>query len=271
MVEDGHASAGDEALAKVVGFFLRQHGFEEQAAAVLRQALNEVIDGMRTGRWSLDSLEKTEKTYIGTKVEILFKFEFDLPSGERPDARVEGEDIDIKCTIRNSWMIPEEAFGKLCLLVRIDDRKSRFSIGVTRIDRRKLSPGRNRDNKASVSRRSGQEIRWIVENGCLPLNVIASLDEETRSEIFSRPVGMQRITQLFRLVHGIRIPRSVLETLATQQDPTRCARDALEVLKAEGIEVLQGHWKRNCERASQLGCTDLGRTEWIAFKTGPAR
>jgi len=60
----------DEQLGEVVEFFLRRSGFERQAALTLRRALDEVVDGMRTGRWSVDALEKTEKTYIGTKVEI---------------------------------------------------------------------------------------------------------------------------------------------------------------------------------------------------------
>ena len=39
----------------------------------LREALDEVIDTPRTGRFTLSQLEKTEKTYIGTKVEILVR------------------------------------------------------------------------------------------------------------------------------------------------------------------------------------------------------
>lgn len=75
----------DGPLYLVLEYFLRNTGFHHQAAATLRQALDEVIDGMRTGRWSVESLEKTEKTYIGTKVEILFKFDFDLPDGQNLD------------------------------------------------------------------------------------------------------------------------------------------------------------------------------------------
>src|SRR5687767_5744114 len=36
--------------------------------ASIRRALDEVIDGPRTGRWDVSQLEKTEKTYIGTKI-----------------------------------------------------------------------------------------------------------------------------------------------------------------------------------------------------------
>jgi hypothetical protein len=93
----------DPGLAKVVEFFLQINGFEAQAAETLRRALDEVIDGMRTGRWSVNSLEKTEKTYIGTKVEILFKFDFELPKGSKLDIRVEDTEVDIKCTVLKDW------------------------------------------------------------------------------------------------------------------------------------------------------------------------
>lgn len=271
MDEDNTNPPADRALSRVVDFFLSQSGFEKHAALVLRQALNEVVDGMRTGRWSVESLQKTEKAYIGTKVEILFKFEFELPDGEKLDTRIEGEDIDIKCTVRSTWMIPEEAFGKLCLLVKIDDRKSRFSIGVVRIDPERLSPGRNKDRKASISAGSGQDIRWLIENGALPVNVIGSLNRDDREAVFAKPIGTQRIAELFRRVHGVRIARTVLETLAKQQDPTRRAREARNLVAAEGIEVLQGHWKKERARSAELGCPDLGESEWIAFRTRRGR
>lgn len=141
----------DPGLTKVIGFFLKMHGFELQAAKTLRRALDEVIDGMRTGRWSVRSLEKTEKTYIGTKVEILFKFDFELPRGKKLDIRVEDTDVDIKCTVLKDWMIPKEAVGELCLLVRIDDLQSKFWIGIIRAEPTVLRIGENRDKKSSLS------------------------------------------------------------------------------------------------------------------------
>ena len=37
----------------------------------IRQSIDEVLDGPRTGRWGFEQLEKTEKTYVGTKLEIV--------------------------------------------------------------------------------------------------------------------------------------------------------------------------------------------------------
>lgn len=174
-------SENDGPLSLVLEFFLRKTGFHEQAAETLRRALDEVIDGMRTGRWSVDSLEKTEKTYIGTKVEILFKFDFELPDGQKLDTKIEGQDVDIKCTVLRDWMIPKEAVGEICLLVRIDDHRSRFWIGLVRAHPDLLRTGKNRDGKTSISATGKQSIHWIVEAGKLPSNFLAELEPDVRN------------------------------------------------------------------------------------------
>jgi hypothetical protein len=231
----------DPGLAKVVEFFLQINGFEAQAAETLRRALDEVIDGMRTGRWSVNSLEKTEKTYIGTKVEILFKFDFELPKGNKLDTRVEDTEVDIKCTVLKDWMIPKEAVGELCFLVRIDDLRSKFWIGVIRAAPSVLRIGENRDKKSSLSAEAKKSIHWLVEAGQLPINFLTSVDPEIRKKIFShRKSGQARINELFRLVQGRIIPRVAIETVAQIKDSMKRARDARAPLKNEGILVL-GH------------------------------
>ncbi len=241
MLDPAMNESGDPALARVVDFFLKINGFETQAADTLRRALDEVIDGMRTGRWSVGALEKTEKTYIGTKVEILFKFDFELPSGHKLDIRVEDTEVDIKCTVLQDWMIPSEAVGELCLLVRIDDQRSKFWIGLIRASSPVLRIGKNRDQKGSLSAEGKTHIRWIVEAGNLPVNFLATLDTAVREKIFShRKSGQARINELFRLVQGRIIPRVAIETVAQQKDSMKRARDARVPLKREGILVL-GH------------------------------
>lgn len=45
--------------------------FKKEIPLLLRKAIDEVIDAPRTNRFTLDEIEKTEKTYLGIKVEIL--------------------------------------------------------------------------------------------------------------------------------------------------------------------------------------------------------
>lgn len=92
-------------------------------AHAIRQALDEVIDGGRTGRWSYSQLEKTEKTYVGTKIEILVRTALGLPR-ERPlDTVIAGHPIDIKWSgLRTpSWQIPTEAVDELNGSSRMDE------------------------------------------------------------------------------------------------------------------------------------------------------
>jgi hypothetical protein len=255
----------DSELAQVVDFFLKINGFEKQAAETLRQALDAVIDGMRTGRWSVNSLEKTEKTYIGTKVEILFKFDFELPKGIKLDFRVADTEVDIKCTVLKDWMIPKEAVGELCLLVKIDDRRSKFWIGVIRATPSVLRIGENRDKKSSLSAEGKKSIHWLVEAAELPINFLASLDPGIREKIFSHSKsGQARINELFRLVQGRIIPRVAIETVAQQKDSMKRVRDARALLKAEGILIL-GHQGEEPKIAASRGYPVPKKGEMISI------
>ena len=49
-------------------------------ARVLRESLDQVLDGPRSGRFRYADLGKTEKTHVGTVVEISVVKEFNLPT-----------------------------------------------------------------------------------------------------------------------------------------------------------------------------------------------
>ena len=55
--------------------------FEEKLRSFFRSAIDEVIDTARTGRFFLSDLEKTEKTYLGTKFENLLRDWLVVPRG----------------------------------------------------------------------------------------------------------------------------------------------------------------------------------------------
>ena len=73
---------------------------------LFRQAVDEVIDAPRTNRFTIGELEKTEKTYLGTKVEILLRDFLKLPKGKILDLSVDGVEVDIKNTMQRAWTIP---------------------------------------------------------------------------------------------------------------------------------------------------------------------
>jgi hypothetical protein len=87
-------SAPDPGLAKAEAWFRGQPHMEARFASAIRQSFDEVFDGQRTGRYTLSQLSKVEKTYIGTKVEIVIQAEFGLVRGSRMDYLIDGEEIE---------------------------------------------------------------------------------------------------------------------------------------------------------------------------------
>ena len=71
-------------------------GLKAGLPPLFRQAVDEVIDAPRTNRFTIGELEKTEKTYLGTKVEILLRDFLKLPKGKILDLSVDGVEVDIK-------------------------------------------------------------------------------------------------------------------------------------------------------------------------------
>jgi len=138
----------DPSLARAVDWFRSQPRMEERFAAAIRHSFDDVLDGQRTGRYSLAELSPVEKTYIGTRVEIRIETGFGLQRGRRMDYLVDGQEVDAKWSIRSGgWMIPTEAVGELCLCMTADDRRSTFSVGIVRADETNLRTGANKDKK----------------------------------------------------------------------------------------------------------------------------
>ncbi len=252
--------------ADTAAFFLR----------VIRQGIDEVIDGGRTGRWCVDQLEKTEKTYIGTKVEIIARNELDVEFGEKLDLKVAGHEVDVKMTIGSNWMIPKEAIGEICLLLIGNEERQKFAAGLLRMTADNVTRKGNRDRKVSVSANGKTNIDWLVPATTLPMNFLATLSDPDRKRIFSKRKGQARVTELLRLATGRVIPRLVIETLGQQDDPMKRIRKnggAQDDLLAEGIVVLVGTWMSHRAVAEANGIPIPSKGEVVAFKTtiGEAR
>lgn len=102
-----------------------------RTAQVLRDTIDQLYDGQRTGRYRWDQLHKTEKTHCGTLVEINLHREFQFEDGVDLDYRIAGFDVDCKYSqTLNAWMIPPEARDKLCLLVWADDLNSKWRMAM---------------------------------------------------------------------------------------------------------------------------------------------
>jgi hypothetical protein len=259
----GSSAQHDPALDRVEEWFrARSAEFEPLYPKTIRQALDEVIDGGRTGRWSYSQLEKTEKTYVGTKIEILFRAALELPRQKPLDTVVEGYPVDIKWS-RSSWQIPTEAVEQICLLVAGDEARATFEVGLLRCRESLLNLGKNKDGKRTISQLGRSQIRWLAR-GTLPPNFLATLPAATRDAIMSAPPGQPRVTKLFTLVQKTPVPRLAIVTLAQQPgDPMRrIRRDKSDRL--HGLVVLGGHYKRPNSLVQALGFPPLAKDEYMS-------
>lgn len=255
----------DPALDVVEAWFRSQEAFAARMERLIRQGLDEVIDGVRTGRWSLDQLEPTEKTYVGTKMEILIRSEFGLPRQRPMDTVVEGHSVDIKWSIRPAgWMIPREAVGHLCLLVSADEAGGRFKVGLVRCRPEYLNKGDGQgDRKKTLSSVGRSKIRWLARGDLSP-NFIATLPAAIRDDVMAQPKGQPRVTRLFTLLPRSPVPRLAVVTLAQQPgDPMRRIRKD-KGDRLQGLVVLGGHYKKTNEIVKKLGYPPLAKDEYMS-------
>lgn len=261
----------DVGLGRAVDWFRQQPDMVDRFASAIRQSFDEVFDGQRTGRYSLDQLSKVEKTYIGTKVEIVVQAEFGLQRGRRMDYLVAGEEVDAKWSMRSGgWMIPTEAVGELCLCMTADDAQSTFSVGLVRAEDARLRASKNQDKKRRLNQEGLSVMRWLEENGRLAENLLLHLDERTRSAILDYDLsGQQRVNELFRRVQGRLVRREVVLTVAQQDDGPKRVRDARKHLQPEGVIVL-GHQGSHPRIARSLELSAPPKGSWLAVRVVPA-
>jgi hypothetical protein len=239
----------------------------EEIPALIRQAIDEVIDTPRTGRVHSRELEKTEKTYIGTKVEILVRNFFHLPKGIL-DLKIDGLDVDVKSTIGNTkWMIPPEAVGKPCILVASDEVKRTCSFGILVAHLENLTAGANQDKKRSVSARGSGSIHWILADEPYPPSLWSQIGEEKTHAIMRGHSGNERVETLFREVQRRPIHRDTIQAVAQQKDYMKRLRKnggARDRLAEEGIAILSRKYGAELIELLKLG--PVGRDEFISIR-----
>jgi hypothetical protein len=254
----------ESALAKQAG---GPEKLKQELPVLIRAAIDEVIDAPRTGRVHASELEKTEKTYIGTKVEILVRNFFHLPKGIL-DLTIDGLDVDVKNTLGvGAWMIPREAVGKPCILVASDEAKHTCFFGIFVAHMDYLSVGTNQDQKRSVTASGFANIHWLLVDEPYPPSFWSKLGEEKTHVIMRGKSGNERIETLFREVQGIPVHRDIVQAVAQQKDPMKRIRKnggARDALAREGIATFTGTY--DSPLIARLRLSRTGRDEAISFK-----
>ncbi len=237
-------------------------------SAMLRQCVDDVIMTPKTGRRSYDELEKTEKTYIGTRVEIELRAMLSLPKG-RLDTVILGHDVDIKNTMGSNWMIPTEAIGHPCILVAADELRARCYLGLIVAHPEYLTLGQNKDSKKSVSAPGFANIFWVLLDHPYPPNFWRTVPADVIEGIFAGTSGNQRMANLFRAVQRAPITRDVVEAVAQQQDFMRRIRSdngrgTRDHLAREGILLLSGQY--DAPLIAALGLPACSGSEFVSYR-----
>jgi hypothetical protein len=282
-------------VAPFVEWFNGEVEARERFRWAMRDSLDELLDGQRTGRWAYQHLSKTEKTYLGTAIEVNLTKEFEFANGTDLDWRIAGRDIDCKFSKDlGGWEIPMEMYlcadhggrqgraNQPALVTWLDDDRSQWAAGIITItdERLRWKPDRetgerirayNRDNKRRLNDRSAQDVYWLWGGlqPDLPRNLLLHLDENTRQRILGFPhSGQSRVDQLFREIQGQIVSRQTVLTVAQQDDAPKRVRDARLHLKKDGILVL-GHQNSHPRIAAALELPIPIKGEWVAVRVTP--
>jgi hypothetical protein len=255
----------DGECVEVVRYLEEMPHLQARTVRAVRDAVDEVLRGDRTRRYSIEQLTRQEKAHIGTQVEIALVRElFDGIEGTVLDTKVNEIEVDIKNTIGTNWMIPHEAVGRICVLVRINESTRQLCLGVVRTKDGWLG-AENQDGKRSLNGEGRRNIHWILPEVPFPVSVFLGISEEDKTEIWNKNSGDARLRELFRRVQGRIIVRNDIVTLGNQKDAMNRARKSKAPLLQEGILVLCGTWVPDRERAAGLGHA-IGRDEWISVR-----
>jgi hypothetical protein len=234
-----------------------------------------LLDGQRTGRYRWDQLYKTEKTHFGTLVEINLQREFGFADGASMDFAVCGIDVDCKyAQSLGEWMIPPEAMGHIILGLWASDDLGRWSLGLIRVTEQVLSPSQgNRDRKRRLSASGKRTVDWIFSDQPLPENALLKIPPADVSRIFEPSHGTKRVDMLFRLAQRRLVSRTVVATVAQQEDYMKRIRGnggSRSSLRPEGV-VIFGQYDSHRRVAETLGLPVPGPGESVSVRLASMR
>jgi hypothetical protein len=239
---------------------------------LVQDAVDFVVDPVRTGRTRILELDNVEKTFIGLKIEHFLRDFLGVPKGLR-DLRIDGFDVDVKNTVSKSWMIPPETFSNRepCVLVMVATTKNVCSLGVF-VAREEYLNAKNRDGKRSVSVAAFSHIGWLLENEPLPESRFAGIDMGRFKDLRSLRGGTRRVAAFFRENLGRVIDRRVLQALLHDQDDymkrLRGNGGARDILDQEMVALLSGAYHSSAFH--HFGITGWDRESFCAVRFSEA-
>ncbi|WP_329217723.1 hypothetical protein OG352_16240 [Streptomyces sp. NBC_01485] len=261
----------DDTELQSVAAWLGTHPVAEFYTDAIRNSIDYVLDGGKTGRFDLLSPEvhPGERASVGAKLEYEVLRTFQLPKTKPLDTHIADAPVDIKATVGANWAIPTEAHCQLCICTQIQLKNNRHRSWLVRAHRSWLYRGKgNKDQKRGLAVHARDH--WsmpLYDWTDLPINPLRYLTEEQAAEVLAkRPGQVQRMLKMFHYLEGHIIPRNVFLTVgAGKQDPMRRARQLRDKAAEQGLTVLCGTWTESRDQATARGIA-LRTGEWIALR-----
>ncbi len=267
------APAADPGVAAVVADLRRLDPDGSRMAKVFRSTFDQLYDGQRTGRYSVEQLYKTEKTHFGTLIEINLQRELKFADGDVLDFNIAGLEVDCKYSHTGAWMLPMESFEQLILVTQADDQKSVWSAGVVRVTDENRRTSENRDKKTGLNAHGRSQITWLFKDATMQPNALLQLRAATVTEIMSGRSGQARVNELFRQVTNRRLSRNIIATVAQQDDYMKRVREnggSRSALRPEGYLILSGDYFIQRYFAAALGAVVPEPGELVSVLVVPA-
>lgn len=232
-------------------------------------AVKYVLDGARTWRFDLldPAVDSDERATVGTKLQYHVIESLGLKKEPPLDTSILGVAVEIKGTVRNSWMIPKEGQCEVTLLIRIDVENNRFAVWLMRTHRAWLNEGANQDGKRTPRADAFTQYALVVVPWTdLPSEPLRLLDPAQLAVVLGDRGLRFRLGRLFVFLPETVIPRGSITTVgAGLQDPLRRAREVKEdLLSNEALVALVGKWKTDRVTAAKFGF-DLSDAAWVAI------
>lgn len=259
-------SASDSELQSVF-VWLTTRFIQDDMRAAVDDAIKYVLDGARTWRFDLldPRVDSDERASVGTKLQYHIIDRLGLKKEPPLDTSILGVAVEIKGTVRATWMIPREGQCQVTILVRIDPERRRFRVLLMRTHRAWLNDGGNQDKKrtpmaSAIAAHALEVVAWTD----LPPEPLHLLTREQKELCFGPGGFRKRAVALFTFLPEVVIPRSSLTTVgAGLKDPMKRAREAKQDLRERGLIVLVGKWVDELEAAARFG-HDLTDAAWVA-------
>jgi hypothetical protein len=137
-------------------------GYEETIRECVAEAIDEMVDPIGSGRWSIDQLTRFEKAALGIRVANTLRMGLGLQRGGPSTAVVEGTNVGIRFTITSNWLVPPEFVEQVLLVTRFDPQNLRVWAGLQRARSEWLNRGHHNGVRRGFNRTGRDGIRWLV-------------------------------------------------------------------------------------------------------------